>query len=155
LDPLHVSSHLAADRHRLGDEVGRDVGVAADGQTVPAELDRALDNAVNREVFGADHLAFDLDRLSDPRHLTPFRSIRHIGSRECAILQSRSLYIGSSAHSLCPPCTGLCARAVCRFGATLSESMRGALSVALACCLLVPGPEASAQPNCGNADPEI
>ncbi len=71
-DRLHVAAHLAADRHGLGQQVGSDSGLLADGEAVAPELDRAFHVAVDGEIFVADDFAFDSDGLADPCHHAAF-----------------------------------------------------------------------------------
>ena len=50
----------------LASRSARILAVLADGEAVAAELDRALDVAVDGEIFFADDFAFDADGLADP-----------------------------------------------------------------------------------------
>src|SRR5206468_402771 len=67
-----ISGNRAADGHDAPYQVCSDRSADADDKAVLADLDRAFDHAVNRQVLRADDIAPERDRLTNPRRHPPF-----------------------------------------------------------------------------------
>src|SRR5271169_3332511 len=65
-----VAFQIAVDHHALGADIRVHVAVRSDHQVVPLQLNRALDRAVDVQVFTAGKFSLDHDRFTDVRKLS-------------------------------------------------------------------------------------